>query len=63
MMYLPEDIAMLVAALSTTGSYHISPERTKYPDLLGEADKAGSLLKGGAFNSIEKTHFSARLFE
>jgi hypothetical protein len=63
MMYLPEDIAMLGAALSATGSYHINPERTKYPDLLGKADKAASLLEDGAFNGIQKTRFSARLFE
>jgi len=63
MMYLPEDIATLGAALSATGSHHINPERTKYPDLLGKAHKAAELLENGAFNGIEKTRFHARLFE
>lgn len=54
---------MLGTGLSATGSYHINPERAKYPDLLGKADKAASLLERGAFNGIEKTRFSVRLFE
>nr|MDO8099993.1 hypothetical protein [Candidatus Njordarchaeota archaeon] len=63
MMYLPEDIAMLGAALSATGSHHINPERTKFPDLLGKADKAADLLARGGFNGLKKTRFSARLVE
>jgi hypothetical protein len=63
MIYAPEEVALLGAVLSSTGSYHISPERAKYPDLLGKAHKAASLLEDGALDDIGKTHFSARLIE
>lgn len=57
-----EDVANLGFGLSKMGGYFNDPSKTKYPDILGRADKLIDLYQGGALNGVSRA-IDAREFD
>lgn len=57
-----EDIANIGFGLAKMGGYFNDPAKTKYPDILGRADKLVDLYEGGALSGIDR-QISAREFD
>lgn len=57
-----EDVANLGFGLSMMAGYYADPSKSKYPDILGRADKLIDLYQGGALSGINRD-IGAREFD